>query len=67
MHTRTKKRPTKSDIESVNKVISEVIHGFSELTMPSAKRKSVWFLMNARNLTAKIENERKYEGQAGEN
>ena len=39
MHTGTKKRPTKSNIESVNKVISEVIHGFSELTMPSAQAK----------------------------
>ena len=39
MHTGTKKRPTKSDIESVNKVISEVIHGFSQLTMPSTQAK----------------------------
>lgn len=29
MHTRTKKRPTKGDIESVNKVISEVMVSYN--------------------------------------
>ena len=39
MHPGTKKRSTKSDIERINKVISEVIHGFSQLTMPSTQAK----------------------------
>lgn len=35
MHTRTKKRPTKSDIESVNKVISEVMVSHNNPNNPS--------------------------------
>ena len=35
MHTRTKKRPTKSDIESVNKLISEVMVSHNNPNNPS--------------------------------
>ena len=34
MHTRTKKRPTKSDIESVNKVINEVMVSHNNANNP---------------------------------
>lgn len=35
IHTRTKKRPTKSDIESVNNVISEVMVSHNNANSPS--------------------------------
>ena len=61
MHTRTKKRPTKNDIKSVNKVISEVMVSHNRSQQPKAKIPLVSYGWkkkgNAHNVTAKIEND----------